>query len=737
MTKLNPDGSTLVYSTFLGGSSNDSGTGIAVDASGAAYVTGGTLSSDFPTTPGAFDTGFNGGYDAFVTKLNPDGSALVYSTFLGGGGDEGSRGIAVDASGAAYVTGYTGSSDFPTTPGAFDTSFNGPTYDASVSQLNAAGSTLVYSTFLGGSSDDWGLAIAVDASGAAYVTGYTASSAFPTTPGAFDTSYNGNYDAFVSKLAMGGMTCYTLALAVNPAGAGAITSSPSGNCNSGAGYTAGTTVELTASPNAGYSFTDWSGDVNSSANPLMLTVTANLSLTASFVPLPLHLVIGELRTNGPGGSGDEFVELYNPTGTTINIGGWQIGTSTSTGITSTVLTIASDTTLAPNQHFLAASNGYGGTVAPDVRFSADIGDSSGIALFMADGVTIVDQVGMSLGTTYKEGTNLATLVGNLDQSYERKGSECADTNNNAADYAVLTPSAPQNLASALTSCIPPTPTVTPTPTATPTATSTATPTATSTATPTATSTATPTDTPTATAIPPPQHLVVSELRTNGPGGSADEFVELFNPATTAFDIGGWLIRTSTSTGITSTVLTITSGVVLQSGQHFLAANNGYGGAVAPDVRFSANICDFAGIALFIADGLTIVDQVGMSVGTTYKEGTNLPALLGNLDQSYERRGSECTDTNNNATDYAVLAPSVPQNLASVLTPCVAPTPTVTPTPTNTPTATSTPTPTATSTATPTATPTPTAIPPPQHLVVSELRTNGPGGSADEFVELFN
>ncbi|MGQ9928357.1 MAG: SBBP repeat-containing protein [Chloroflexaceae bacterium] len=190
----------LLYATFLGGSSGDFGDAIAVDASGAAYVTGTTESSNFPTTPGAFDTMHNGNDDAFVVKLNPAGAALLYATFLGGGGDDGGHAIAVDASGAAYVTGYTESSNFPTTtPGAFDTTYNGNT-DAFVVKLNPAGSALAYATFLGGSDSDFGDAIAVDASGAAYVMGRTGSANFPTTAGAFDTTHNGNTDSFVVKL---------------------------------------------------------------------------------------------------------------------------------------------------------------------------------------------------------------------------------------------------------------------------------------------------------------------------------------------------------------------------------------------------------------------------------------------------------------------------------------------------------------------------------------------------------
>ncbi len=205
VVKLDPAGSTLVYATFLGGSSGDGGSAIAVDAAGSAYVTGETGSSNFPTTPGAFDTSYNGGwYDAFVVKLNPTGSALAYATFLGGSRDDFSAGIAVDAAGSAYVTGNTYSSDFPATPGAFDTSFNGDRdiydRDAYVAKLNPAGSALAYATFLGGRRPDVGLAIAVDAAGSAYVTGWTDSSNFPVTPGVFDTRYNGGDDGFVVKL---------------------------------------------------------------------------------------------------------------------------------------------------------------------------------------------------------------------------------------------------------------------------------------------------------------------------------------------------------------------------------------------------------------------------------------------------------------------------------------------------------------------------------------------------------
>ncbi|MDD5689349.1 MAG: SBBP repeat-containing protein, partial [Caldisericia bacterium] len=187
----------LIYSTFLGGSSYEYGYDIAVDSSGCAYVTGYTGSSNFPTTPGAYETTYNS-YDVFVTKFNSVGTALVYSTFLGGSSSDYGNGIAVDSSGCAYVTGYTYSSNFPTTPGAWDRTYNST--EVFVTKFNSVGTALVYSTFLGGSSSDYGNDIAVDSSGCAYVTGYTSSSNFPTTPGAYDTTYNSSTDVFITEI---------------------------------------------------------------------------------------------------------------------------------------------------------------------------------------------------------------------------------------------------------------------------------------------------------------------------------------------------------------------------------------------------------------------------------------------------------------------------------------------------------------------------------------------------------
>jgi hypothetical protein len=209
VTKLDATGSSLAYSTYLGGGDFDNGIAIAVDAAGNAFVGGGSSSANFPTTLGAFAAAYSGNGDAFVTKLNATGSALVSSTYLGGSNFETVIGLALDSVGNASVAGYTASADFPTTPGSFDTSFNGPfnSTDAFATKLNASGSALVYSTFLGGSDGDFAWDIAVDSSGNAYVVGATLSTDFPTTAGALDTSFNGGsftIDAFVTKLDVAG-----------------------------------------------------------------------------------------------------------------------------------------------------------------------------------------------------------------------------------------------------------------------------------------------------------------------------------------------------------------------------------------------------------------------------------------------------------------------------------------------------------------------------------------------------
>jgi hypothetical protein len=200
VTKLDRSGAALGYSTFLGGTTSDTGNSLAVDGQGRAYVTGFTASADFPATPDAHDPSHNGGNDAFVTRLDSTGSGLEYSTLLGGAGDDSGQGIAVDENGkVTWVTGSTASSDYPTTPRAHDRTYNG-NGDAFVATFDKF-SMLAYSTFLGGTASDAGSGLAVDEKGKlAHATGATASADYPTAGLADDTSYNGAGDAFLASL---------------------------------------------------------------------------------------------------------------------------------------------------------------------------------------------------------------------------------------------------------------------------------------------------------------------------------------------------------------------------------------------------------------------------------------------------------------------------------------------------------------------------------------------------------
>lgn len=234
VAKWDPSGSRLLWATYFGGSGDDFVQGMAVSPSGDVYLTGWTNSFDFPVTSGAVQTryrgaGFSSSFyyvlgDAFVVKLNSSGNALIYSTYLGGTGADIGAAVVVDSAGNAYVTGATFSADFPVTSGALQSTNHASSQpitgsNAFIVKLNATGSAFAYSTYLGGSGVAGGIpgdgagAIAVDASGIAYVTGYTHSTDFPTTPGAFQTSlrdtavsFIGGGDAFLARISASGST---------------------------------------------------------------------------------------------------------------------------------------------------------------------------------------------------------------------------------------------------------------------------------------------------------------------------------------------------------------------------------------------------------------------------------------------------------------------------------------------------------------------------------------------------
>jgi hypothetical protein len=282
VTKFSPDGQSLVYSTYLGGTGFQSIGGIVVDSAGSAYVAGGTTSADFPLQ-NPWQAKFAGGYDAYVTKFDPSGSTLVYSTYIGGTNDEFGGAIAIDPLGNAYIAGYVLSTDFPTTANAFQPT-SGGNWDGFVAEFNSTGSTLIYSSYLGGSGLDVSDAITVDSSGNAWVTGTEASTNFPVTSNAFQSSYGGgNDDAYLANV---GAVRFPLTVSLAGTGKGTVTSTPSGiDCGttcSGA-FAAGGPVTLTASPTAGSEFTGWSGAC-SGLNTCSVTMNAAQQVTATFAP---------------------------------------------------------------------------------------------------------------------------------------------------------------------------------------------------------------------------------------------------------------------------------------------------------------------------------------------------------------------------------------------------------------------------------------------------------------------
>ena len=201
VSKLDSGLTSLLASTFIGGGNFEGAFAIALDGSGNVFVAG-LAQTGYPTTGGAFDTGFNGGFsDAFVSKLNSGLTSLLASTFIGGGGFDEVNAIALDGSGNVFVAGIA-ESGFPTTGGAFDTGFNGGIRDAFVSKLNNGLTSLLASTFIGGGGLDGANAIALDGSGNVLVAGFAASG-FPTTGGAFQGTNGGSIDVFVSKLDSG------------------------------------------------------------------------------------------------------------------------------------------------------------------------------------------------------------------------------------------------------------------------------------------------------------------------------------------------------------------------------------------------------------------------------------------------------------------------------------------------------------------------------------------------------
>ncbi|MHB8629676.1 MAG: SBBP repeat-containing protein [Aggregatilineales bacterium] len=510
----------LVYSTFLTGNNFDSGNAIAVDGYGNAYITGFTYGG-FPTTPSALQTAFGGGTDVFVSKLNTIGSALVYSTYLGGSGGDTGKGIAVDASGDVYITGYT-TGNFPTTSSALQTTYGGGSQDAFVSKLNATGSTLVYSTYIGGSGNDGPSGIAVDSSGNAYIAGYTSGS-FPTTANAYQTTFGGGVNsAFVSKLnATGGTLLYSTYLGgIVEDDARAIALDGNGNV-----FVTGITWGNFPTTVGAYQTSFGGGPVNAPYDAFVSKLNPSASGTASLVystylggnqydeGLAIAVdrtgnayVAGNTGGNFPttagayqttfGGGDDIFVSKLNVAGSALVYSTYIGGTSSDVpfgiavdssgntyltgqtgGANFPVTTGAYQTTYGGgNDAYLTELNATGSTLLYSTLLGGngyDIGN--GIA---------VDTNGNAYVTGETQSGNFPTTMGAFETAF------------GSGNYDVFVSKF------ALATSPTPTPTPTNTPTSTPTNTPTVTPTNTSTDTPTNTVTATFTNTPTNTPVPP-------------------------------------------------------------------------------------------------------------------------------------------------------------------------------------------------------------------------------------------
>ncbi|MBN8886222.1 MAG: SBBP repeat-containing protein [Rudaea sp.] len=484
VTRLDVHGA-LSYSTYLGGESSDTGEGIAVDANGNAYVTGYTSSSRFPTTQGALQTNLNGLQNAFVAKIAPSGSTLVYSTLLGGNDYDFGSGIAIDTAGNAYVTGTTSfiqSSTFPVTAHAYQAKQGGGSSDAFVSKLSADGSTLLYSTFLGGNGYDAGRSIAVDTGGNAYVAGFTQSKAFPTTAGVVQPTLKGTTDAFVAKLSSDGSTlvystylggsgsdsAYSIAVGANGnayvTGFTQSTDFPTSSdaIKTGSGITRAAFVAVLNSNGGQLNYSTYLGGSNSDGGRgLAVDLDNNVYVTGFTSSSDFPTMAGAYRTTlDPSASQDAFVtkiqfgsaagkanavvsltssanpSVYGQSVTlTANVSALSTGTVTFLDGANAIGTGTLDdsgkvtlttSTLAAGNHTITAS--YGG----DINFNAATGALNGTP-------QVVNQIGQTLTFPLQTPANEA-FAPNGTFAINPPASSGAPNSGNAITYSSLTPS---------------------------------------------------------------------------------------------------------------------------------------------------------------------------------------------------------------------------------------------------------------------------------------------------------
>jgi uncharacterized protein (TIGR03437 family) len=334
VAKLTPDGTGVVYCTYIGGEGADEAHAIAVDSAGNAFITGSTASTAFPATGGAFKSTYSGGKtDAFVAKLAPDG-ALLYATYFGGAGDDEGRGIAADTDGNAYITGATTSAlIFPLTLAPFQSHYEGGAHDGFAAKLNALGTAVIYSTLLGSSGDDQPAAITVDTAGSAFITGSTGGDDYPTTTGAFQGSAPNQVSmAFVTKINSVGMPAYSTYLggdiadygkgiAVDAAGnvfIAGVTSSDNFPVTQGgfqvalSGPSDAFIAKLNAAGSALIYATLLGGTGDDDATAIALDLVGNVYVTGNTTSRDFPVAAGSLQ-DAPGGGTDAFIAKLDPT----------------------------------------------------------------------------------------------------------------------------------------------------------------------------------------------------------------------------------------------------------------------------------------------------------------------------------------------------------------------------------------------------------------------------------------
>jgi uncharacterized protein (TIGR03437 family) len=386
--------------------------------------------------------------------------------------------------------------------------------------------------------------------------------------------------------------------------------------------------------------------------------------SASPSPSILPIVISEFRTRGPNGANDEFIELYNHSSSPISISGWKIRASNNAGSVSTRLAISAGTTISGHGHFLATNSGYSGAVSGDQTYSSGITNDGGIALTLADD-SIVDQIGLSAGSAFKEGMHLAPLSSDADLSYERRPGGAAgsgqDTADNFNDFLFVTPSQPQNLSSDPVpgpgpSPTPPSPSPSPSPSASP------------------------SPSPSPSASP---RVVISQIFGGGGNSGApyrNDFIEIFNNGQTSVNLDGWSVQYVSATGSTWAVTNLAS-VSLGPGQYYLIQEGPTGPngleLPAPDTIGSITMAATAGKVALVnsstalsgacPDNQAIVDFVGYGATANCFRGNGPTASPSNT-TAVLRTANGCADSQNNSSDF-IVAPPNPRHRSSMLNLC--------------------------------------------------------------------